>query len=364
MRIACFGASLVSAYANGAATYYRGIFRALANRGHSVRFYEPIDDERLMHRDILDPAWAEIVRFAPDGEGVEAALAGAADADLIVKASTVGVFDELLDAAVPRSTPSGRLSIYWDLDPAATLARMQTEPDNPLRAQLPWYDLVVVRYGADELMEAFQALGARAVFPVYNALDRHAHHRVDTDQNVAAALTYLAHRHADRDQDVQRYFFDVAASLPARRFLLGGCGWEGASMPANVHYVGYVYTAEHNTYYSSTVAALNVTASRTARFGYCPSARFFEAVGAQACLISDAWPGVEMFLEPGRELLIAHTTADVIEHIGALGAERASAIGRRAWERSRIEHTYDRRAAELEALVEGFDRQWANRNAL
>ena len=41
MRFAFFGSSLVSAYWNGAATYYRGLLRALAARGHEVAFFEP-----------------------------------------------------------------------------------------------------------------------------------------------------------------------------------------------------------------------------------------------------------------------------------------------------------------------------------
>ena len=41
LEIAFFGSSLVSAYWNGAATYYRGVIRALHARGHRVTFYEP-----------------------------------------------------------------------------------------------------------------------------------------------------------------------------------------------------------------------------------------------------------------------------------------------------------------------------------
>jgi spore maturation protein CgeB len=41
MKIAFFGSSLVSAYWSGAATYYRGIIRALSGYGHQVTFYEP-----------------------------------------------------------------------------------------------------------------------------------------------------------------------------------------------------------------------------------------------------------------------------------------------------------------------------------
>ena len=41
--IAVFGSSLVSAYWNGAATYYRGIFRALAGRGYGAVTTEVAD---------------------------------------------------------------------------------------------------------------------------------------------------------------------------------------------------------------------------------------------------------------------------------------------------------------------------------
>jgi len=59
LDIAFFGSSLVSAYWNGAATYYRGIIRALHGRGHRVTFYEPNAYGRQEHRDIPDPEWAE-----------------------------------------------------------------------------------------------------------------------------------------------------------------------------------------------------------------------------------------------------------------------------------------------------------------
>src|SRR5438045_6859939 len=100
MQIAFFGSSLVSAYWNGAATYYRGIIRALHARGHRVTFYEPDAFERQNHRDLPDPDWAKVVVYRADGcDDVMRCIERAAGADMIVKASGVGVFDELLEAA-------------------------------------------------------------------------------------------------------------------------------------------------------------------------------------------------------------------------------------------------------------------------
>src|SRR3954467_15230863 len=101
LRISFFGSSLVSAYWNGAATYYRGLLRALHERGHRITFYEPDAFERQAHRDMPDPDWARVVVY-PAKEDADAlrALDSAREADLIVKASGVGVFDELLESAV------------------------------------------------------------------------------------------------------------------------------------------------------------------------------------------------------------------------------------------------------------------------
>src|SRR3954452_10448578 len=93
LNIAFFASSLVSAYWNGAATYYRGIARALDERGHRVTFYEPDAYDRQKHRDIPDPPWARVVVYAAEEGAALAAVESARDADVIVKASGVGVFD-------------------------------------------------------------------------------------------------------------------------------------------------------------------------------------------------------------------------------------------------------------------------------
>src|SRR6476620_4047472 len=101
LNIACFASSLVSAYWNGAATYYRGIVRNLHELGHEITFYEPDAYDRQKNRDIPDPEWAKVVIYsASTDEAPLRMLEHARNADLIVKASGVGVFDELLEAGV------------------------------------------------------------------------------------------------------------------------------------------------------------------------------------------------------------------------------------------------------------------------
>src|SRR5690242_13687429 len=144
LDIAFFGSSLVSAYWNGAATYYRGVVRALAERGHRVTFYEPDAYDRQKHRDIADPAWAKVVVYAPDD--VDRWLDDATSADVVVKASGVGVNDELLERRVVELKAPNRQVVFWDVDAPATLERMAANPDDPFRALVPRYDLVLT-YG-------------------------------------------------------------------------------------------------------------------------------------------------------------------------------------------------------------------------
>ena len=95
MKISFFGSSLVSSYWNGAATYYRGLLKALAALGHDITFYEPDAFERQQRRDIKDPVWARVVVYPATSDGWQRALEqGSREADLIAKASGVGVFDQ------------------------------------------------------------------------------------------------------------------------------------------------------------------------------------------------------------------------------------------------------------------------------
>src|SRR4030088_1587479 len=134
LDIAFFGSSLVSAYWNGAATYYRGVLQALAINGHRITFYEPDAFDRQQHRDIPDPDWARIVVYSATEYGVERALDRACDADLLVKASGVGVFDRLLEARIPAFRRNGALAAFWDVDAPATLDRIGNDADDPFHA--------------------------------------------------------------------------------------------------------------------------------------------------------------------------------------------------------------------------------------
>jgi spore maturation protein CgeB len=356
LDIAFFGSSLVSAYWNGAATYYRGIVRALHDRGHRITFYEPDAYGRQQHRDIPDPEYARVVVYAGEGEdGVYGALEAARGADLVVKASGVGVFDELLEREVLALQGPDTLVAFWDVDAPATLDRVHHNPADAFLPLVPRYDVVFTYGGGDPVVAAYTALGARLCVPIYNALDPSTHHPVPGESRFACDLAFLANRLPDREARVDEFFFRAAVRAPRRRFLLGGNGWQDRAMPPNVAYLGHVYTHEHNALNCSATAVLNVHRDSMVRNGWSPATRLFEAAGAAACQITDAWRGIEEFLEPDREILVARDGAEVAELLDGLTPARARAIGQAAYRRVLAEHTYAHRAALVEQVLEGID---------
>lgn len=357
LTVAFFGSSLVSAYWNGAATYYRGLIRALHARGHRVTFYEPDAFGRQSHRDMDDPPWARVIIYgAASEEPVRAAVESARNADLVVKASGVGVHDALLEREVLTLRRPGTLVVFWDVDAPATLERLVRRPEDPLRALIPRYDLILTYGGGDPVVKAYTALGARRCVPIYNALDPLTHHPVARDARFAGVLGFLGNRLPDREARVEEFFFGAARAMPHGGFLLGGSGWqENVAAPANVRVLGHIYTRDHNAFNCSPRAVLNINRESMARTGFSPPTRVFEAAGAGACLILDAWQGIETFLEPGREALIAHTGAEVADHLARLTSGAARRIGWAARNRVLAQHTYAHRAMELERVLEGSE---------
>lgn len=352
LTIAFFGSSLLSAYWNGAATYYRGIIAALARRGHRVTFYEPDAFDRQQHRDIDPPDWAEVVVYPPQRQAVDQCLReAAAGADVVVKASGVGVLDSHLEAGVLVRRRPGRPVIYWDVDAPATLDRIRTQPDDLLGLLVPDFDAVLTYGGGDPVIEAYEALGAQRCVPIYNALDPGTHHPVPADPTLAADLLFVGNRLPDRERRVEEFLLRPAEALAGARFLLGGSGWHDRPLPPNVEHLGHVYTDQHNVLNCSAKAVLNVSRDSMARYGHSPATRVFEAAGAGACLITDAWEGLSRFLTPDREVLAASSGADVVRLLQALTPARARALGEAARRRVLAEHTYDRRAVEVEDVL-------------
>ncbi|UUP16761.1 CgeB family protein [Nitratireductor thuwali] len=353
MRIAFYGSSLLSSCWNGAATYYRGMIRALSEVGYRTTFYEPDIYGRQQNRDIDPPEWCDVVVYQPNMEDLRAVTSKAADADIVVKASGVGYEDDALFGLLLQAAHPAALTIFWDVDAPATLAGLAADRDLPLHRHLAETALVLTYGGGDPVVYSYRGFGVKDCVPIYNALDPSTHHPVAADPRFAADLSLLANRLPDRETRVDDFFFRPAAEMPDKRFLLGGSGWDDKPMPENVSRAGHVGTRDHNAFNASATAVLNVSRDSMAANGFSPATRVFEAAGAGACLITDQWAGLDLFLREDVEVLVARDGKDVVEHLRHLDPAKARVIGERARARVLREHTYSRRAVQFDELVRG-----------
>jgi spore maturation protein CgeB len=249
------------------------------------------------------------------------------------------------------------LRLFWDVDAPATLERVFADHSDPFRDDIPVFDAVCTYGGGQKVVDAYRSLGARVCVPVYNAVDSATHYRVEADPSLACCLAFQGNRLPDRESRVDEFFFKPARLVGDEIFVLGGSGWSDKAKTENVKYIGHVGTEQHNAFNSSARLVLNINRDSMATYGFSPPTRVFEAAATAACLITDRWQGIELFLDPGREILVADDGAEVARLMRRLETETARSIGEAARKRILSEHTYRHRAVQVDELLQQLARE-------
>ena len=359
MKIFAFGASILTSYWNGAATYYRGCYKYLGRKGYQVTFVSPDAFDRRQHHDEGDFSFVDALYYPPTKHGMEEMLHLAKGADVIVKHSGLGVDDALLERRILELHPEA-VVVFWDVDAPATLARMSSDASDPFHADVPRYDAILTYGGGPKARAGYLSAGARAYYSIYNGLDPETHHPEAADPRYACDVAFLGNRLPDREARVEELFLRAAALAPEKRFLLGGEGWADKPMPSNVHYVGHVSTADHNRFNCSAGMVMNVNRSSMAEFGYSPPTRVFEVSGAGTCMLCDDWEGIHDCFEPGTEILVVRTAEDVVAALERYDDASRKQIGAAFHARGLRDHTYQQRAEQAhQAFLECMARRRA-----
>ena len=350
VKITLFGLSLSSSWGNGHATPYRAILRALHRLGHRVTFYERDVPYYARHRDFTQWKYCELKLYA-GWEAVRGeALAEAASSDVVMTASYVPegarIADELLSL-------HGPLRVFYDLDTPVTLQQLKQGDLDYLRArQLREFDLVLSWTGGGALGELGRDYGVKLARPLFGCVDPDVYRRVAPRPGLRCELSYMGTYAADRQSKLEAMFLEPARQRHEWTFLLAGPLYPAEwAWPQNVRRVEHVAPGDHAALYSSSRMTLNLTREAMAASGYCPSGRFFEAAACGTPIVTDWFPGLDSFFEPGVEVLVARDAGEVLH-----GLERSDvdllAMARRAHERTLEEHTGYQRALTLLAAFE------------
>ncbi len=350
MKLVIFGLTVSSSWGNGHATLWRGLCNALARQRHDITFFERDVSYYANHRDLLGPEMYKLVLYPGWEEVASLAKCAVREADVALVTSycpdAIAACDLILESPAVKG--------FYDLDTAVTLEKLRTcgSVDYVPSSGFRDFDLVLSYVGGRALDELRTLLGARRVAPLYGSVDPLLHKPVARSPHYESDLSYLGTYAADRQAVLEKLFIEPAHRLPEKKFVLGGAQYpESFPWSENVWFVRHLPPAEHPAFYSSSKATLNVTRAAMASFGYCPSGRLFEAGACETPVVSDSWEGLENFFEPGREILVASSAADVVDAITG-DPENLRKMGKAARERVLDAHTAEHRGRELVELLE------------
>jgi spore maturation protein CgeB len=351
MRFVIFGLTVSSSWGNGHATLWRGLARALARRGHHIVFFERDVPYYAANRDLTEIPGGELVLYEHWRDVLPRARRELAAADVAMVTSYCP--DGVAATSLIGDEGSRARSVFYDMDTPVTLENVRAGNEVAYLGPrgLRDFDLVLSYTGGPSLDELRVLLGARRVHTLYGHVDPAVHHRVPPRDNYVCSLSYLGTYAADRQAALEELFIVPARRLPRHDFVIGGAQYPAAfPWTPNIRFVRHMPPPEHPAFFSSSRFTLNVTRRAMAENGWCPSGRLFEAAACGTPVITDAWPGLEEFFVPGRELIVARTTEDTVAAL-ELDDAQVARIAAAARERVLADHTSDRRAEQLEALL-------------
>jgi spore maturation protein CgeB len=343
MRLVFIGLSLSSSWGNGHATTYRALLRGLAARGHDLLFLERDQPWYAAHRDLAAPDFCRLQLYANEAE-LRSWRAELADADAVIIGSYVHRGPEVIAWAAGHRR--GALCFY-DIDTPVTLRHLATGGAEYLRPDdVALFDLYLSFTGGPTLRTLQTRYGARRTAALYCAVDAAAYRPAGCEHRWD--LGYLGTYSADRQPALERLLLEPARRLPHKRFVVAGPQYPADMVwPSNVARIAHLPPAEHPAFYGSCRWTLNVTRRDMVEAGWSPSVRLFEATACGTPVLSDPWRGIEDVLAPGRELVIADRTEDVVTVLD-LPEHRRASIGAAGRARTLRCHTGEHRARELE----------------
>jgi spore maturation protein CgeB len=349
LEIAVCGLSLTSSWGNGHATTYRALLKALAARGHHIRFFERDVPWYRENRDLPDPPYCEVILYESLHELQTRFEAEIVSADAVI----VGSY-------VPEGVALGRWIIdeasspvcFYDIDTPITLAKLSAGDYEYISPDLvPRYDQYFSFTGGPTLRRIEKSLGSPSARALYCSADVSLYYPLPKHPK-SWLMGYLGTYSPDRQPKVETLLTGPAAVLSDQAFVVAGPNYPLTdAWPRNIELISHLSPADHRAFYNSQRFTLNITRSEMVGAGYSPSVRLFEAASCGVPIISDYWDGIEELFDIGSEIFIAQSTEQCLRILRNTPESKSRAVGNRARNRIHAEHTSRHRAAQLETYL-------------
>jgi spore maturation protein CgeB len=357
LTIVIFGLSITSSWGNGHATTFRALARALHARGHRVVFFEKDVEWYASNRDLPQPGFCELKLYTCWKDVLPEVRRELASADVAMVGSYfpdgIAAMEAMLDSTAAVRT-------FYDIDTPITAAALgERGATDYIRAdQLPELDVYFSFTGGPMLGELEKRFGVRRAAPLYCSFDPERYRTYPKSPRFACAMSYMGTYAPDRQPKLDEFFFGAASALPEEQFIVAGPQYpRNVRFPRNVRHIVHLNPRWHPHLYSSSRLTLNVTRRDMVMAGYSPSVRLFEAAACGAVIVSDNWPGLDSFFEPGREILLPACAEEIVRYLREFDEPELRAIGLAAQRRVLASHTSQQRAIEFEREVEAARRR-------
>jgi spore maturation protein CgeB len=348
LDIVIFGLSITSSWGNGHATTFRALVQALSARGHNVCFLERDMPWYAEHRDLPNPPYGLTQLYQSLAELKRRFTRKVANADLCIVGSYVpeGV---AIGEWVMRTCRG--VKAFYDIDTPVTLAKLASGDAEYLNARLvSSYDLYLSFTGGPVLRKIEQELGSPMARALYCSVDPKIY--FPAEAKTKWDLGYMGTYSDDRQPSLDELLIEPARRSSKLKTVVAGSMYpQELSWPANVERIEHLAPAAHRRFYNSQRFTLNLTRADMRTAGFSPSVRLFEAAACGTPVISDYWPGFEIFFELEKEILTASSAEQVLLYLNEIDENERRTMGERARLRVLASHTSEQRAIELEGYV-------------
>lgn len=348
MKLVVIGLSITSSWGNGHATTFRALLHAFNKREHDILFLERDVPYYAQNRDLPNPSFCKIKLYSNLNELKEKYKSEIQNADAVMVGSYVPEGVEVIDFVL--KTAKG-VTLFYDIDTPVTLAKLERQDFEYLHPrQIEGFDAYLSFAGGpilDVLMDKYYSPNAK---PLYCSVDSNLY--FPEFQEIQWEMGYLGTYSDDRQPTVEKLLNKTARKLPSKQFSVAGSQYPATyNWSGNIELLGHLPPAEHRKYYNSQRYTLNVTRQDMIKAGFSPSVRLFEAAACKVPIISDYWDGLDSFFEPGTEILIAHSTEDVVGYLTEISEKERRRIAENAYQKILNKHTSEARAKELENYI-------------
>jgi spore maturation protein CgeB len=344
LNIKIFGLSITSSWGNGHATTYRSLVHGLHQLGHSITFFERDMPWYAGNRDMPHPPYCRTVLYNSIEQLQSEYASEIGSADVVIIGSYVPQVVELgtwvLDIA-------RGVTAFYDIDTPVTVSKLRRGDYQYITPQLVCrYNLYLSFTGGPILSQIKHDFNASLARPLYCSVDPQCYY--PKRGKTLYDLGYIGTYSQDRQPTLDELMIRPAQQSAHNKFIVAGPQYpEDIAWPPNLRRIYHLPPDQHPWFYNSQRFTLNITRADMISAGFSPSVRLFEAAACATPIISDYWPGLETVFAPGREILIANSSQDVIDLLTRLTDSDLFAIREKALARVLAEHTSIHRASQL-----------------